>query len=95
MQFITSVNNVLQNKKNKMIMNKVIYNTNYDYRASNQNVVDNRFASVTSKYTISPDIPVNYPKPYMTGQCVVDKERKQIPFNIHKAPRLFSDIVKD
>ena len=95
MQYIYSINNVLQNKKQKTIMQKIIHNSNYNYRAFNQNIADNRFSGVNSNYTIFPDVQVNYPKPYMTGKCVIDRERKQIPFNIHKEPRLFSHLVND
>jgi hypothetical protein len=95
MEFISCPNNKRINKHNNDMMKAVLQNTNYNYRASNQNVVDNTFASVTSSYMITPKINIHYPKPYMTGKCVSDKERKQEPFDIHTQPRLFSDVIRN
>ena len=95
MEFISNPQRHQIDQHNKTMMKAVLQNTNYNYRAYNQNVVDNVYANVNTKYTITPDINIHYPKPYMTGKCVTDKERKQIPFDIHQKPRLFSDIIRN
>lgn len=95
MDFLSFSNNKIYNKKNKNGMKQVLSHTNYNYRAFNQNTVDNSYASISGKYTISPDIKTTYPKPYMTGKCVSSKERTQVPFNMHKQPRLFSELVNN
>lgn len=95
MEFISTYNNNRYAKEYNCNIKKLICNTNYNYRAHNQNVVDNQFADVKGSYMIPVEIPIKYPTPYMTGKCVSDKERKQIPFNIHTKPRLFSDIIRN
>lgn len=95
MEFISYPRNAVQNKKHKDAMKQVIGNTNYNYRAHNQSITDNQYASVSGKYTIFPGIEVNYPQPYMTGKCVSAKERKQIPFDLHKKTHTFSDLIRN
>ena len=78
--------------KYKKNVKKYTY-TNYNYRASNQHKVDNRYAGLTENYTIFPEIQVNYPVPYETGKCVSKKERTQVGFDIQHKPRFFTEIT--
>lgn len=92
MEFISNSNSQRYRQNYQRNINKMIY-TNYNYRASNQGTLDNQFSCTTCNFILHPDINITYPQPYNTGQCVAKDERKQIPFDIQKQTRPFSDIV--
>ena len=92
MEFISNSNS--QRYRDDYIRNiKQITYSNFNYKASNEHLMDNVYLGVDKKYTIRPDINITYPIPFNTGKCVLKKERKSEPFDIHKQPRLFSDLV--
>ena len=93
MEFLSKEKNDMYRSNYECSIKNMICNTNYNYRASNTSNVDNQYSCVKCNYTIHPDINIYYETPYNTGKCVIKLERKQIPFDMHKNPRLFSNFT--
>jgi len=91
MEFISNSNTQRFKTSYERNLEKIIF-TNYNYRASNENQLDN-YSCTTCNYILHPNVNITYPKPFNTGKCVSPKEREQVPFDIHKNSRLFSDII--
>jgi len=92
MEFISNSNTQRFRTNYERNLKNVTY-SNYNYRASNESDTGNQYSCATCNFVLHPGVDVTYPQPYNTGKCVSKQERKQIPFDIHKQDRLFSDLV--
>lgn len=92
MEFISNSNSQRYRNSYQRNLSNITY-TNYNYRASNEGSLDNQYSCPTCNFLLHPGVDITYPQPFNTGKCVSKEERKQIPFDIHKQPRLFSDLV--
>jgi hypothetical protein len=92
MEFISDSNSQRFRKGYERNLDQLMF-TNYNYKASNEGKLDNQLSCLNCNFILHPGVDITYPKPYNTGKCVSKKERKQISFDIHKQPRLFSDLV--